>query len=105
MRDIKFKVWDKLNKKTSEIVLSSEFCIYREYTGLKDMDGVEIYEGDICSYAYMCISEEGEGRYHYDGVIAVVFPDFLFKFRDYYNKDFKIIGNIYENPEIRYWNH
>ena len=58
MREIKFRFWDKHNEKfiycdlfdINKGVLSSvneEDHIPQQYTGLKDMNGVEIYEGDI----------------------------------------------------------
>ncbi len=55
MRDIRFEAWDKDNKKMikwDELQFCSNFILaydagLRQYTGLKDKDGKEIYEGDI----------------------------------------------------------
>jgi hypothetical protein len=70
-----------------------------QYTGLKDENGVEIYEGDIVSTNY---SEFDLG--------AVEFADFEYRLchhslvmpmRTLWGNDwtFEVVGNIYQNPE------
>ena len=76
-----------------------------QYTGLKDKNGVEIYEGDIIRTA-----EYGTGdRVNYRGydLFNIIFKDGAFrldsKYRAYFLNDgfhCEIIGNIYENPEL-----
>jgi len=71
------------------------------FTGLKDKNGKEIYEGDICSMKSFDTYVKGEVRYQP--------PEFCLRTaNDYWELDYgdpayieiKIIGNIYENPEL-----
>ncbi len=62
MREIKFRVWNKNEAvfhylKFADYGILSEddpntqgFVVYQQYTGLKDENGKEIYEGDILGY-------------------------------------------------------
>ena len=80
--------------------------ILMQYTGLKDKNGKEIYEGDVVK-----VSEEYGG--HAYSPLVVDFKDSCFVLRrinymsDYnpmfkydFTQVYEIIGNIYENPEL-----
>lgn len=85
--------------------MDSEFEIIakRQYTGLKDKNGVEIYEGDIVKEPYYV--DEINGFL----LLEVVFKDGEFLGKVLNKKGFglqrltmyrEVIGNIYENPEL-----
>jgi hypothetical protein len=64
-----------------------------QYTGLKDRNGKEIYEGDF--------TDEGPVIFHNDYLGFFVKTNSEEEFKPLY--DFallEIIGNIYENPEL-----
>lgn len=118
-REIKFRVWDKRNKKwveagqsllgyliawisdyKFEILGRGDYEIV-QYTGLKDRNDKEIYEGDlvqVLDYAsweglYKIIWDEKNLMYMLEDAFGD--REKLCEFEEYLVK-----GNIYENPEL-----
>lgn len=76
-----------------------------QFTGLHDKNGKEIYEGDICKFGYY--DENLEDLVSIAEVVITTplgcrlrYKKTLYAPIDYGVKDFEVIGNIYENPEL-----
>ena len=72
-----------------------------QYTGLKDKNNKEIYEGDILSDGndekpYKVIFENGSFRAEFEGD----FEEYSFDLIDIVAQGCEVVGNIYENPEL-----
>jgi hypothetical protein len=86
-----------------------EGVIFTQSTGLKDLNGVEIFEGDILTdghtlgvlrnhqtLGFYMVDEKGEESFLSDTVDTEGFEEA----KEFMKNSIEIIGNIYENPEL-----
>lgn len=135
MRELKFRAWDVFNtemfpKKVDDDLLVKFFrdvnrrrnggnCVYvMQYTGLKDKDGAEIYEGDIV-YARMSSKYYVVSHGLYDHLVIddkpspncygwYITSDTKPRYNEYFDGEslegaeefLAVVGNIYETPNL-----
>ena len=125
MREIKFRAWvkdrkaifevisiDYVSKKVTYIVERTGHLLnirhdkfndveLMQYTGIKDKDNKEIYEGDILFESfgeryYKVVFENGSFKAEFKGD----FEEYSFDLIDVVAQGCEVVGNIYENPEL-----
>ena len=113
MRTIKFRAWDKKDKIMLNLLLwdwrphPPENIIPMQYTGLKDKNGKEIYEGDILGGGAVVewfdrLTWDSGGSEH-SGFYCRRWFDLGEEGELNYDSGFdfcEVIGNIYENPDL-----
>lgn len=78
-----------------------------QYTGLKDKNRVEIYEGDVLTitdYPYKELSQEKDKTQPFYKTEKVIYDPPCFNLNGWLEFDldceYEVIGNIHENPEL-----
>ena len=111
-REIKFRVWNTEMSKwvTGDItnyydrgaywfISNDEFKV-SQYTGLKDKNGKEIYEGDVVEWEDSMAEETYGGKTIYPNEVVEFKGGAFYPVCMMPENEFEIIGNIYENPEL-----
>lgn len=127
MREIKFRAWygGKIGMRTPEFngnindIFSDGAGIYMQYTGLKDVNGREVYEGDILKrIVTIVVYGSGFPPENVDDIQIVEWRECYAGFYigerdlfaelhatvDFYTRcrctKFEVIGNIHEHPHL-----
>ena len=123
-REIKFRAWDKIDNKMYDIIGYSKIgnylipneeivffnnkvskisdCVIMQYTGLKDCNGKEIYEGDIDKYGYVVtyVADTNESLGMNCGWYLQRNDFESWDELKCNSEEIEIVGNIFETPKL-----
>jgi len=116
-RPIKFRIWDKANnvwitnheldsisswsRPFNSIFTDNKNCVFQQFTGIKDKNGKEIYEGDILGFGglnYEVLFSEGAYIAQCPNYQKYHWPRFLFPSTEV--RCSEVVGNIFENQKL-----
>jgi len=125
MREIKFRAYDTYTKtmlpvvdiikftKSEDLYITQDgaygvginiqyqpYIELMQYTGLKDKNGTEIYEGDILKYMAIADGEQIDKVIFDRGTYVVDYSEDYKQPVNEINHCAEVIGNIYDNPEL-----
>lgn len=127
MKQLRFRIWDIKQKKfifeyeashlrlaitlagkvyrgEDDNILPESDYVIQQYTGLNDINDIEIYEGDIISGEIWINDPNGKSGYANITNRKVFFKRgcYFVEVMDYLHNVYKceVVGNIYENPEL-----
>ena len=96
--------WGLPNKHLRAEVLPETVC---QYTGLPDKNGRKIFEGDIVKTSQYGVDDRNGHNYAGFDTFSVEFSDGGFCLKNKWRRfnlrpqrDFEVIGNIFDNPEL-----
>lgn len=106
MREIKFRAWDTeknlMFKNVSSI--QRDGIEVMQFTGIKDKNDVEIYEGDIVNGSFTGSlpkrNQSITGTVCFDQGVFFLNNNTGIQALRLFDQGIEVIGNIYENPEL-----